>query len=149
MTPVEQALKDITALGFDTSPLIYFVERHPAYTTVMRELLQQIETGNLYGCTSVITLLEVLVQPKKKGLAALEHAYRQILQQSKNFEIIRINEQIAEQAADLRARYVIRTPDALQIAAALSVGCQAYVTNDKRLHAIAGLKILLLDELLP
>ena len=149
MTPVEQALKDITALGFDTSPLIYFVERHPAYTTVMRELLQQIETGNLYGCTSVITLLEVLVQPKKKGLAALEHAYRQILQQSKNFEIIRINEQIAEQAADLRARYVIRTPDALQIAAALSVGCQAFVTNDKRLHAITGLKILLLDELLP
>ena len=149
MTTVATALKQVTLLGFDTSPLIYFVERHPAYVAVMRALLQRIDTGEVRGCTSVITVVEVLVQPKKHGNVILENEYRHILQTSKNFELLMINEQIAEQAADLRARYVIRTPDALQIAAALSIGCQAFVTNDKRLRSVTELKILVLDELLP
>jgi predicted nucleic acid-binding protein len=49
---------------------------------------------------------------------------------------------------DLRARYPVRTPDALQIAAALSNGCQAFLTNDKRLKPVSELKILVLDDIL-
>jgi predicted nucleic acid-binding protein len=48
-------------------------------------------------------------------------------------------------AAQLRAVASVRTPDALQIAAALAEGCSVFVTNDRRLPSIPGLRILRLD----
>ncbi|MBD3305299.1 PIN domain-containing protein [candidate division KSB3 bacterium] len=144
---LDNALKGITVLGFDTSPFIYFVEEQPNYLDVMREIIRRIDKGILFGYSSVITLTEVLVQPKKLGKTTLEQEYRALLQQSRNFDLVRIHETIAEEAAALRARYAIRTPDALQIAAAIEAGCQAFLTNDKRLQSISELTILLLDDI--
>jgi hypothetical protein len=31
MTRLDEALAGVTTLGFDTSPFIYFIERHPTY----------------------------------------------------------------------------------------------------------------------
>lgn len=149
MTKLNNALKGITLVGFDTSLFIYFVERHPVHLNITSEIIHRVNAGILVGYSSVITLTEVLVQPKKFKNSVLENEYRTILQQSRNFELVLIDEKIAEHAADLRSRYTIRTPDALQIAAAISVGCQAFVTNDKRLQSITELKILVLDNLLP
>jgi len=55
---------------------------------------------------------------------------------------------LARQATVLRARYNIRVPDALQIAAALKSGATAFVTNDRRLRRVQGLKVLVLDDYL-
>jgi predicted nucleic acid-binding protein len=38
--------------------------------------------------------------------------------------------------------------DAFQISAALTIGCEAFITNDFALKRVTDLKILLLDELL-
>ncbi|MBK9715381.1 MAG: PIN domain-containing protein [Kouleothrix sp.] len=54
---------------------------------------------------------------------------------------------VADQAAELRASYGLRTPDALQIAAALAAGCTAFLTNDARLQRVTELRVLVLDEL--
>ena len=32
---VEEVLKDVTKLGIDTSPIIYFVQSHPTYDEVV------------------------------------------------------------------------------------------------------------------
>jgi predicted nucleic acid-binding protein len=47
----------------------------------------------------------------------------------------------------LRARYNLRTPDALQISAALETSCQAFLTNDTQLKRVTELRMLILDEL--
>jgi predicted nucleic acid-binding protein len=54
---------------------------------------------------------------------------------------------VAEQAADLRARYGLRTPDALQIATGLTAGYAALLTDDARLQRVTELRVLVLDEL--
>jgi predicted nucleic acid-binding protein len=144
---LDEALQGITLLGLDSAPLIYFVERHPVYLLLMREIIRRIDSGLVSGNSSVITLTEVLVQPKKLGRTDIENEYHDLLYHSQNFDLLHITPAIAEQAADLRSRYPIRTPDALQIAAALSVGCQAFLTNDKRLKSVSELKILVLDDL--
>lgn len=41
----------------------------------------------------------------------------------------------------------LRTPDALQIAAALVAGCEAFLTNDAGLKRVTELRVLVLDEL--
>ena len=55
----------------------------------------------------------------------------------------------AEKAADLRARYGIRLPDACQVAVALAGGATHFLTNDKRLRCVTELKVLVLNDYLP
>jgi predicted nucleic acid-binding protein len=55
--------------------------------------------------------------------------------------------QIAERAADLRARYNLRTPDALQLVTALEAGCAAFLTNDLALRRVTDLRVLALSAL--
>jgi len=148
MTKLDKALMGITKLGIDTSPFIYFIERHPIYLALMQKIILQIDADKMMGYSSVITMTEVLVHPKKLNQHQLEKKYRLLLQNSRNFELIAIDENIAEHAADLRASYNLRTPDSLQIAATYQVGCQAFLTNDKRLKNVTELRIIVLDDLL-
>jgi predicted nucleic acid-binding protein len=37
---------------------------------------------------------------------------------------------VSQKAADIRVRYGLKLPDALQIASALVAGCDAFLTND-------------------
>jgi predicted nucleic acid-binding protein len=47
-----------------------------------------------------------------------------------------VSSAIAEQAAHLRSTHNIRTPDAIQISAALNAGATQFFTNDIRLPEI-------------
>jgi predicted nucleic acid-binding protein len=49
-------------------------------------------------------------------------------------------------AAQLRAAHRLRTPDALQLTAALSRGCKAFITNGRALPKLPGLSIIQLEE---
>jgi predicted nucleic acid-binding protein len=53
----------------------------------------------------------------------------------------------ARLAADLRARYSLRTPDAIQVATAIGAGCMAFLTNDRGLRPVMELRILVLEDL--
>jgi hypothetical protein len=46
MMQLDEALVGITTLGFDTSPFINFIERHPAYVDIMREIILHVDEGN-------------------------------------------------------------------------------------------------------
>ncbi len=148
MITIETALADITKLGLDTVPIIYFVEAHPQYDALVTQIFQRIDDGELVGVTSVITLTEVLTQPLQHGASNLQTQYRNLLTNSDNFELVPINISVAEHAANLRAQYNLSTPDALQIAAALSMGCQAFVTNDHKLRRVTELSVIMLDDLI-
>jgi predicted nucleic acid-binding protein len=49
-------------------------------------------------------------------------------------------------AAQLRAAYRLRAPDALQLAAALSGRCSTFLTNDRELPDLPGLRIIQLRD---
>jgi predicted nucleic acid-binding protein len=56
---------------------------------------------------------------------------------------------VADQAANLRARHNLTLADALQVAVALSSGCDAFLTNDAALKRVEGLNVIVLDEFEP
>lgn len=144
---LDDALSNVSALGLDTSPFIYFVERHPAHINLAREIFKRVDSGALVGYCSTITLTEVLTKPKQEQNQPLESEYNSLLTQSRNLTLLPITASIARIAAELRARYRLRTPDALQIAAALEVRCEAFLTNDTELQRVKELQILVLDQL--
>ena len=61
--------------------------------------------------------------------------------------LIPVTFEIADKAAQLRAQYNLRTPDALHIASAIESGCQALLTNDLGIKRVTELRVLVLDEL--
>jgi len=144
---LDDALAGVSNLGLDTAPVIYFAEANPTYDALVTALFERISKGSINGSTSVVTLSEVLVQPILKQDANLQRQYRELLLNSANFHTLLINAAIAERAAHLRARYRLRTPDALQIAVALETGCEAFLCNDTGLRRVTELRVLVLDDL--
>jgi predicted nucleic acid-binding protein len=110
-------------------------------------VFQRVANGELRGVTSVISPSEVLVHPLSQGNTQLSDQYRNLLLNSRVFSTLAIDAAVAERAAGLRARYNLRTPDALQIATAVSAGCTAFLTNDVHLQRVGEIRVLVLDEL--
>ena len=141
------ALAGVDVLGIETAPFIYFVEQHPKYIDRMRSIFQQVNQGLPQVITSVITLTEVLVMPIEKDQERYQREYRAMLLRTKAITIVPVSVAIAEQAAHLRAKYRLRTPDAIHLATALALNRDAFLTNDLALKRVTELKILVLDEL--
>lgn len=133
-------------VGLDTAPLIYFIEENPTYIETVRLFFEAMDRGNFLVVTSTVTLLEVLVHPLRSNNKALATEYRDILLNS-SLMTLEVSNAIAEQAAQLRAIHNIRTPDAIQISAALEAGATHFFTNDIRLPDIPSIQILSLDSL--
>ena len=133
--------------GLDTPFFIYHLEAHPRYSALTKEALASMEKGMWTGVTSTITLMEVNVRPWQLEREEAARKYETLLVNFPNLTILDINRDVARLAAQLRARYSIRPPDALQVAACLQVGAKAFLTNDRRLSTLQSvIEILLLDD---
>ena len=135
-------------IAFDTAPLIYYIEENPTYLPVVEELFESIDVGTVQGLTSVLTLLEVLVRPLRDREQNIADKYRMILTSSVNIRLHPIGEAVCETAAGLRSKYNwLRTPDAIQIATALSHQADAVITNDDRWKQITDIEVIVLKDL--
>jgi predicted nucleic acid-binding protein len=144
---VEEALGGVSHVAFDTAPIIYFIEANPTYDKLVSKIFNLVAAGEVSGWTSVISLSEVLVQPLISGRDDLHQAYRELLLNSSNFHTLPVNANVAENAARMRAKYGLRLPDAIQIAFALDIGCQAIICNDHSMRRVNDLRVLILDDL--
>jgi len=129
-------------VGVDTAIFIYFIEAAPAWLPVIMPLFYAADTGQRELVTSAVTLLEVLVVPYRAGNEALAARYEALLTRSRGVQLIDLTRAQLRRAAQLRALTGVRTPDALQLTAAHDAGCTAFVTNDRRLPAVPGLRIV-------
>jgi predicted nucleic acid-binding protein len=146
---LEAALTAVFRLAFDTAPIIYFLEAHPRYDALVAAIFARVARGEIEGVTSVISLAEVLVHPLQQGHQALSNDYMHLLLHGAHFQTIPIDAASAVRAAELRAKYAIRTPDALQIASALTAASDAFLTNDAKLKRVTELRVLILGDLDP
>jgi uncharacterized protein len=62
--------------------------------------------------------------------------------QGGDLKVVELTADVIEVATQLRAHYALMTPDALQLASAMSLGDDyVFVTNDKRLRKVQGVHI--------
>ena len=144
---IATALQSRQRLYVDTAPLIYYFEVNSAYIERMDRIFAFIAASRVATFSAVHILTEVMVKPLQSGNEELAEEYRDILVNNDAFSLVPITLPIAESAAELRARYNLRTPDALHVASAISSGCDALLTNDAGLKRVQELPILILDEL--
>lgn len=133
-------------VAVDTALFIYLIEEHPRFLPVVEELFAQADRGDRTLITSALTLLEVLVVPYRLGDSELAERYEQIFSNSRGIHLVELTHVQLRTAAQIRASTGTKTPDALQLAAAVTTGCDALVTNDRQLPEVAGIRIVQLSS---
>ena len=146
---IDKLLQNRTVVYFDSSPIIYFIEEHPSYVACVQELFRRVDAGLLSAFSSYITLIEVLIKPLEKKAYDIARAYRDLLADTPGFSLYPVERTVSEKAAELRARYGaknLKTPDAIQIATALSFGAELFVTNDADLKRVKEIDVVTLND---
>ncbi len=133
-------------VGIDTAIIIYLIEENQLFSAVIAPLFEAADAGELELVVSALTLLEVLAVPYRAGNIALAERYEIVLTRSRGVRMIDLTRGHMRLAAQLRAASSVATPDALQLATCLASGCSAFVTNDRRLPSIPGLRIIQLRD---
>jgi predicted nucleic acid-binding protein len=135
--------------ALDTVLFIYYIEENESFLPLVAPIFEDVAAGRREVVTSTLTLLEVLVVPYRAGNLDLADAYEAYLSHSRGVRLVDIGRPQLRMAAQLRALHPsVRTPDALQLASALSAGCPTFVTNDRDLPAVPGLRVLKLRSYL-
>lgn len=129
-------------VAVDTAIFIYFIEEHPKFLPLIEPLFREVDRGHMELVTSALTLLEVLVVPYRTGDHLLAGRYESLLTCSRGVRIGDISRDLLRAAAQLRAATGVKTPDSLQLVAALAAGSTAFLTNDRDLPNIPGIRIL-------
>lgn len=123
----------------DTAPFIYVLEDHPELAPRFIGLFEAAEAGQVHIAMSTATLVEILTGPYKAGQPALAKRFEKALSV---YQQVPLSSSIAQLAAQLRAQYRLKLPDAIQLASALDIGAAALVTHDRDFSKVQGLPVL-------
>jgi len=125
----------VSKIALDSNVLIYFLEDMEPYADKVEELLNSFMKRKKTGIISTVSIAEILTGfyasedeerslNAKKFLEDLTHG---------SFEIAHLTFEIADLAAQLRAKRGGRLPDALIVATAIKEGAQAIYSQDEDL----------------
>jgi predicted nucleic acid-binding protein len=112
----------------DACLLIYLTERHPRWGDRIARLIE--EFGEEHFGISPLVKCECLVGPLKQSNLTLRASYLGLFDRMVS---LALPEEVYFQAAELRARFGLKTPDALHLACAQYHRCDSLWTNDGRL----------------
>lgn len=134
-------------LGLDTMVFSYHLFNHPRYVPLTSVVLEAIESGEVAGLITTVTLAEVLTVPAQAGDRRAMQDYELYLTRFPNLRLVPLDVALARETALVRAASKLRIPDAVQVAAARLAGADAIVTNDRRWAGrVTGPALVMLDE---
>jgi len=145
---IKRFLRERGSYCIDTMAFIYHFEGNPDYTPFTRALFELVEEGEVWGVASTLTLMELLVRPKRLGDLIAVEDYKYALANFPNLRLRSLDSEVAEKAAEIRARHSLRPPDAVQIATAMVEGVEALVTNDLKLKGVGEIETIIMGEII-
>jgi predicted nucleic acid-binding protein len=131
----------------DAQVVIYTVDKYPNYAPLCRPIWEAARASTITVISSQLILAETLVAPLRSG--DLVHlADREALWRHPNTRLFPVTEAIIREAAQLRADFNLKTPDAIHAATALHHGCTLFVSNDTAFRRVPNLSVAILDDVL-
>ena len=145
---LRRAVEKHKVIGLDTAPFIYYIEDVAPYADLLNPVFTLLENHAVRAVTSMVTSAEILTKPFVDKNFFLADEIKFTLGSFSSLSVTVIDEKLAEAAALIRARYTIRLPDALQIAAGIRGGATLFLTNDKRVKKVDAVEVLVLSDFL-
>jgi len=123
-------------VAIDTNIFIYALENNLNFPDA-GEIFRQLPKTKIPAIASVLVIAEAVTKLYELGDEADVREYLNFIKGGGLIKLININQQIALKAAEFRARYSIKMPDALHLATAVTNKCQLLITADKRFGKIS------------
>jgi predicted nucleic acid-binding protein len=141
-------LRKFTRVGMDSSILIYHLEDIRPYADLTETIFGAVMEGSIKAIFSMISVTELFVRPFSENQIDRISTLERFLFSLPNTDLVPPDYSISKEAARLRAKYRMRTPDAIILATSLREKAGTFVTNDARLGMIKGedIEILVLDN---
>jgi predicted nucleic acid-binding protein len=140
-------LKKDDVIFLDTSPFIYFFERHQTFFPYMEKLFNQVEEQEAQVIASIVTFIEIATLPARLGNRELVDQYRSYFVNSNRVRLLSVDQTIAEHSVALRAKYRLKTPDAIQLGTAIAYQANYIVTNDRQWKQLTNQTVLTVEEI--
>jgi predicted nucleic acid-binding protein len=123
-------------IALDTNVIIYFIEGVEPQASKVEKILDSIIRGKDEGLVSTITIAEVLTGFYIAGDITKADKAKKLLKDLtlNSFKIVPVTFEIADLAANLRAKRGGRLPDALIVATALNQKANCIYSQDKDLQ---------------
>jgi len=110
-------------------------------------VLEAVESGQVAGLITTVTLAEVLTAPAQAGDRRAMLDYELYLTNFPNLRLVVLDVALARETALVRATSRLRMPDAVQVAAARLAGADGIVTNDHRWAGrVTQPQVVMLDD---
>ena len=146
---MKEIISKYSIVALDTVIFIYHFEKSKTYFKLTKEIFSRLdENQDFSAITSIMTLLEVSVKPIEDSRDDLLKEYSDKLLYDNKLTTLMIEPDVAIKAAELRAKYRIRTPDAIQIATSIIGKAGAFITNDIDLKKVKEIEVLISDDFL-
>ncbi len=147
MGALVSALAGHRLIALDTSVWIYHFEGSAAYGRAADTVLDAVAQGRVGAVASELVLLELLVAPLKKGAQDVADEIELMLLHFPRLRFAPVTRAVLVRAAEIRAQYGLRTPDAIMLATAVDSGATLAVTNDSAWGKVDEIEVLLLRDL--
>lgn len=133
-------------LFLDACTIIYLIESQEILGQKTRLFIEQYLQNNNHLAISRLSFLECRILPLKTKDSNLLECYNKFFRLP-SLQIVELTPDVINLATDLRVAYsnALRTPDALQLACALSANASTFLTGDKKLSVIQEIKIALIS----
>ena len=118
-------------VNLDTNIFIAVKNKESEYE-YCEKIIDSIEDNQIEGVMSTIVLAEILVGFYQN--AENEEADRFSSSAILNYDLISVNQDLAQKAAQIRAQYNIKLPDAIISASSIITGADFLITNDTTLQ---------------
>ena len=141
-----EALRGHRRILLDSCIWIYHLERNPDYVDLTRMLLQQVATGDCHGIGSELTLLEIQMTSIRQGRDEIAGEDEILLDNFPNLTLQPVDRNVLRRAVRLRARYKLKTPDAIILATGLEFGASLAMTNDKQWRRVKGIEVVCMAD---
>jgi predicted nucleic acid-binding protein len=116
----------------DTNVWLYHLGAHPQFGQPASALIGAMEQGSFEGVVSELTLMELQVRPLTMRRRDIADQYELLLDHFPHLNMVPVSRDVLNLAASLRARYRLKTPDAIILSCGIRNGATLAVSNDQR-----------------
>jgi len=131
---------------FDTAPFIYVFENKLPYRNLLAPVFLAVDDGEINAVSSLITVVEVLSKPYGLEQWDLIKTYRNVFGNLSKIDVLPLTMETADLTAQIRGKYDLKTPDAIQWATATLYNVDYFLTNDKGFTILNDDRVLIVDE---
>ena len=140
-----KSLSSVGKISLDANIILYYLHQDKNFGKQSLRLLTAIK--NRTKVISTLIYAESFVYIFEQADESLEKKQLKALEKIPKLKIVAPTKKICLLAAQLRAAYRLKTPDAIHLATAIDSGCDVFITNDDNLKKVQEITVFTLRDI--